>query len=83
MGTFTWVGAEESEIVMLNDGCWRLSMIPWSDILQILRGDIVHLPAPKNLCSKDTPYFTTVDAPLVFVKGRSIDQANTQMTSVG
>ena len=87
-GTFAWVGAEQSEIIMLNDFRWSPSIIPSSDLLQILEGDIVHLPAPKNFCSKDiefnrdTPFFATADAPLVLVKGGSIDQANTQMMSV-
>ena len=87
-GTFAWVGAEKAEIIMLNDFRWNSSIIPWSDLLQMLEGDIVHLPAPKNFCSQDiefnqdTPFFATADAPLVLVKGGSIDQANTQMMSV-
>ena len=87
-GTFAWVGAEQAEIIMLNDFHWNPSIIPWSDFLQLLEGDIVHLPAPKNFCSRDveftndTPYFATTDAPLVLIKGGSIDQANSQMMSV-
>lgn len=87
-GTFAWVGAEQAEIIMLNDFRWNPSIIAWSDFLQLLEGDIVHLPAPKNFCSrdieftKDTPFFATADAPLVLVKGGSIDQANSQMMSV-
>ena len=67
---------------------WNSSIITWSDLLQMLEGDIVHLPAPKNFCSQDIefnqdmPFFATADAPLVLVKGGSIDEANTQMMSV-
>ena len=52
-GTFAWVGAEKAEVIMLNDFCWNPSMIAWADFLQLLEGDIVHLPAPKNICSED------------------------------
>lgn len=85
MGTFAWVGAEQSEIIVLNDFRWSASIIPWSDFLQMLEGDIVHLPAPKNFCNKDieftrdTPFFAAADTPLVLVKGGPIYQANTQM----
>ena len=56
--------------------------------LQLLEGDIVHIPAPKNVRSKDieferdTPFFATADAPTVLVKGGSLDQCNTQMMDV-
>ena len=62
-GTFTWVGVEEAEIILLNDFRWKPSIIAWADMLQLLEGDIVHLPAPKNFSkhdielSKDTPVF--------------------------
>ena len=87
-GTFAWVGAEKADIIMLNDFRWSPSIIPKSDLLQMLQGDTVHLPASKTFCSKDiefkedTPFFATANVPLVFVKGGSIDQANTQMMSV-
>ena len=87
-GTFAWVGEEQAEIIMLNDFQWNPSAIPWADLLQMLEGDIVHLPEPKNFGSqdieftKDMPFFATADAPLILVKNKSIDQANTQMLSV-
>ena len=83
-----WVGAEKAEIIMLNDFHWSPSIILWSDLLQMLEGNTVHLPAPKNFCSKDikfkkdTPFFATADVLLVLVKGGSMDQVNTQMMSV-
>lgn len=87
-GSFAWVGAEEAEIIFLNDFRWSAKVIAWADLLQALEGDIVHLPAPKNFCkrdlelSADTPFFATSDAPLVLVKGGSIDRANTEMMNV-
>lgn len=87
-GTFAWVGAEEAEVILLNDFRWHPSIIAWADFLQLLEGDTVHLPAPKSFSSrdiefkKDTPFFATSDAPLVMIKGRSIDKANTDMMNV-
>lgn len=75
-GTFAWVRAKQLEIIVLNDFHSSASIIPCSDFLQMLEGDIVHLPALKrHLIHKG-------DAPLVLVKGGSIDQTNTQMMSV-
>ena len=84
-GSFAWIGAEEAEIIYLNDFRWHPKIIAWSQFLQALEGDTVHLPAPKNLCSKDielskdTPFFATSDAPLVLVKGGAMDRVNTEM----
>ena len=59
-----------------------------ADFLHASEGDTVHLPAPKTFCKQDieltnnTPFFVTADAPLVLVKGTSIDRANTHMMDV-
>lgn len=87
-GTFAWVGAEETEIIMLNDFRWKPSIIAWADMLLLLEGDKVHLPAPKNFSkrdielSKDTPIFATSNAPIVYIKGGSVCHANTEMMNV-
>ena len=85
-GKFAWVGAENAEIVLLNDFRWHPSIIAWGDLLQLLERDIVHLPAPKNFLIKDftrdTPFFATADSPMVLVKGGSIDHINSQMMQV-
>ena len=87
-GTFAWVGAEEAEIILLNDFRWKPSIIAWADMLLLLEGDIVHLPAPKNFSkrdielSNDTPIFATSDAPIVYIKGGSVCHANTEMMNV-
>lgn len=87
-GSFAWVGAEDAEIIFLNDFQWNPAIIAWADFLQALVGDAMHLPAPKTFfkqdveLSKDTPFFATSDAPLVLIKGTSIDHANTQMMDV-
>lgn len=87
-GTFAWVGVSDCEVIVLNDFRWHPSTIQWGDMLQLLEGDTVHLPAPKNFWQKDieltndTPVFATADAPMVLVKCGSVDHANTQMMSV-
>ena len=73
---------------MLNDFRWKPSIIAWADMLLLLEGDIVHLPAPKNFSkrdielSNDTPIFATSDAPIVYIKGGSVCHANTEMMNV-
>ena len=67
---------------------WKPSLIPWCELLQVLEGDTVHFPVPKNLMSKDivldkdTPFFATSDAPLALINGATIDRVNTEMMHV-
>ena len=78
-GSFAWIGAEDSEIIYLNDFRWHPKRITWANLLLALEGDTVHLPSPKNLSShdvelqRDTPFFASSDAPIVLVKEGSID----------
>ena len=87
-GSFAWLGAEDAEVIFLNDFRWHPKIIAWADFLQALEGDTVHLPTPKNVCSrdlelnKDTPFFATSDAPLVLIKAEAIDSTNTRMMNV-
>ena len=87
-GSFAWLGIEDAEVVLLNDFRWKPSLIPWCELLQVLEGDIVHFPAPKNfntkdiVLDKDTPFFATSDAPLALIKGGTIDRINTEMMQV-
>ena len=73
---------------MLNDFRCKPSIIAWADMLQLLEGDIVHLPAPKNFSkcdielTRDTPVFATADPPIFFIKGGSICHTNTEMMNV-
>ena len=62
--TFAWVGAEEAEVLFLNDFRWSLHIIPYHDFLLLLEGQEVHLPAQRPITSKIfhlkaiLPYFT-------------------------
>ena len=87
-GSFAWVGAEQSECIFLNDFRWSQQIIPWHDLLLMLKGQIVHLPAPKTHYAKDivfdedTPIFCTGKQPLLFLKHGIIDQTETEMMAV-
>ena len=51
--SFAWVGAKEKECIFLNDFRWSAQLIPWHDLLLMLEGELVYLPAPKAHFSKD------------------------------
>ena len=86
--SFAWVGAEKAEIVFLNDFRWSPQIIPWHDLLLMLEGQLVHLPAPKSHFAKDitfyndTPIFATSKQPLAFVKHGILDDRETEMMTV-
>ena len=86
--SFAWVGAEEAEIVFLNDFRWSQQIIAWHDLLLMLEGQLVHLPAPKSHFAKDTvfdsdtPILATSKHQLVFVKNGAIDERETEMMTV-
>ena len=79
---FAWVGAEQAECIFLNDFHWSGQIIPWQDLLLMLEGQPVHLPAPKSHYAKDlvlqnvTPIFATSKHELVFIKNSVIDKTN-------
>ncbi len=55
--SFSWVGAEETRVIWLNDYRWHTKMrggnIDWSLLLNLLEGTQCNLPAPKNWYAKD------------------------------
>lgn len=87
-GTFAWVGIQNAECVFLNDFRWSPQVIPWHDLLLMLEGEVVHLPAPKTHFTediefdKDTPIFCTSKRPLIFIKNGIVDDRETEMMSV-
>ena len=86
---YAWVGAGEHEIIYLNDFRWSSALIAWKDLLLLLEGHIVHLPAPKNQYSNDVcidtdiPVVATSKEPIVY-HGRNgrIDERETEMMAV-
>jgi len=86
--TFAWVGAAEAEVLFLNDFRWSPQIIPWHDLLLLLEGQEVHLPAPKTHYKQDisfkgdTPIFCTAKDELSYVRGGVLDQRETEMMRV-
>ena len=62
---YAWIGADEAEVIFLNDFRWSNEKIDWDSFLHLLEGQPCHLPAPKNhfandICIvRDTPIFAT------------------------
>ena len=86
--SFAWVGADEAEIIILNDLRWNTQLITWNNFLLLLEGQPVHLPAPKShfskdiLLTKDTPLFATSSETVTLVKNGILLQKETEMMSV-
>ena len=87
-GSFAWVGIQDVECIFLNDFRWSPQVIPWYDLLLMLEGEVVHLPAPKTYFmqdiefDKDTPIFFTSKRPLIFIKNGMVDDRETEMMGV-
>ena len=87
-GSFAWVSVEEAEVVCSTISDGNHPLYHGVSFLQVLEGDVVHFPAPKNfmrrdiVLEKDTPFCATSDAPLTLVKGGCVDRVNTEMMEV-
>lgn len=83
---YAFVGVQECEIMFLNDLRWTPEMIPWSEFLNLLEGQTVHLAAPKThfaqdiLLSTDMPIFATSIEMIKFIgKSQYIQGENAMM----
>lgn len=62
---YSWIGADKAKVILLNDFRFEKEQIAWKDLLLLLEGEPVRLPAPKNLfaedvsISSDVPIFAT------------------------
>ena len=87
-GTFAWVGAQDAEVVLLNDLRWSEKLISWSDFLNLLEGFPIHIQAPKThfagdiLWDKKTPIFATSSSRLRKYDGGLLNEAETKMMDV-
>ena len=72
---FAWVGAQDCEVIFLSDFRWSEKIIPWHDLLLLLEGQTVHLPARKShyvediVFEGDAPSFCTGKDKLLYVRG--------------
>ena len=86
--SFAWVGAENCEILFLNDFRWSSQILAWHDMLLLLEGQTVHLPAPKShyaqdiVFDSDTPVFCTGKQELQYIRGQVLDERETEMMRV-
>jgi len=86
---YAWVGAEKSELILMQDFRWTPELISWKDMLLLLEGESVHLPAPRNqykydVCiDSDIPVFATSKNRIEYVgKFNSRDDRETEMMEV-
>ena len=86
---YAWLGAEKAQIIFLNDFRWSSEMIAWKELLLLLEGQAVHLPAPKNhyakdICvSSDTPIVATGKSRIMFQgRGGQSDPMENEMIDV-
>lgn len=83
--TFNWIGVDEKELIILNDFRWSSNLIPWEQLLQLLEGDTVNFPAPKNISAKDislkadTPVVATSSDEISFIKSNILNERQTTM----
>lgn len=69
---FSWVNADKARVIFLNDFRFSSEVIQWKDLLLLLEGEPVKLPAPKNLFAEDVvidsdvPIFATSIGPIRF-----------------
>ena len=86
---FSWIGADKSEVIVLNDFRWSVDIIAWKDFLLLLEGQTVHLPSPKNhfvqdICiTTDIPIFATGPKPVTYIdKFQNTDETENEMMAV-
>ena len=83
---YEFVGAENKELMFLNDLRWSQEMISWKELLNLLEGQSIHLATPEThyatcvLITEDVPIFATNIAPIMFAgKGAIVEGENTVM----
>ena len=86
---YGWVGAEKARVIFLNDFRWNKELKNWKDLLLLLEGEPVRLPAPKNMYSEDVNITSNVS---IFATSKStiryrgsygvIDEMDDQMMNV-
>ena len=68
--SYAWLGVEETEVIFLSDFDYTQAILPWNDILLLLEGI-------KFTC--DTPVFAASKSAIVFIKGSTIDERETEV----
>ena len=86
---YGWDGADSAEVIVLQDFRWIRDMFAWNDLLLLLEGETVKLPATKNQFSsdivieKDTPIFATSKSRIAYVgKFNASDERETELMAI-
>ena len=86
---YAWVGVDSAEVILLQDFRWSREMIPWNDLLLLLEGETVKLPAPKNqfssdvIIAKDTPIFASSKSRITYAgKFNVSDEREAEMMAI-
>ena len=72
--SFAWVGAQDCEVIFLNDFRWSEKIIPWHELFLLLERQLftcppLNLTMQKILCSKGTFLFFALVNLSMFVEG--------------
>ena len=91
-GKYAWVDLGDKEVAFLNDFRWTPEIIQWEELLNLLEGQTVHLPRPKNMFSSDLciartntiPIFATGKEPIKYIGkyNTSCDRETDTMTTM-
>ena len=86
---YTWVDADQAEVIVLQEFRWSSELICWKDLLNLLEGENVKLPPPKIQFATDVyinteiTIFATRKAKIEFVgKHNTRDDRETEMIDV-
>ena len=78
---YAWTGAEDAEVIFLNNFRWTSEMVASKELLLLLEGQTVHLASPENHyasdinISSDAPIFATGKSRIAF-RGRGNSTAS-------
>ena len=84
---YGWIGADKADVILLQDFRYSREQIAWKDLLLLLEGETVKLPAPKNHFVNDivikgnVAIFATGPDRVRFKGFNNIDKENRMMDS--
>ena len=58
-----WLGVQDAQVILLNDYRWCEDNIQWTDFLNLLEGETVKFPTPKNHFAQDEVIDTSNSVP--------------------
>jgi hypothetical protein len=74
---YGWLGVHEAQVILLNDYRWSPDSIKWKELLNLLEGETVKFPTPKNHFSEDQVIPTTNSVPVLATSIAKIEYKRT------